>query len=227
MKKILSLLALCLTLITVKAAVDPTANGTILVCSGGTITVPNAPVGTAYEIAYSASQTTTPNDGITTASVGATNTSFAEKGTGYYYFATKNTTTGCISEWQEIPVYVLKPLIATIDAANNSLCIEDLGGTKALLTGNITNPEASTTGISLAYQWYTVASGTETAISGATNSTYTIPAPLSAGTYTYKLKVGYLINSGKYCSTTADKAIEILAKPTTPTISVSNVPDTW
>lgn len=38
-----------------------------------------------------------------------------------------------------------------------------------------------------AYQWYTVSGNTETAISGATSSTYTMETGLDAGTYTYRV----------------------------------------
>ncbi|MCZ4244651.1 hypothetical protein [Pedobacter punctiformis] len=193
------------------AQVTPTTAGVNLFCQGSELTLPAATPGEDWIVKYSATQTTQPSTGVTL--VSGNKISSADLKTGYYYLSSKSTAAGaCESEMQEIPVYVLKPLVPVFTPAG--FCVE----TPLAQVGTVTNPEnpAITT---LAYQWYTVSGGVETIIAGATNSSYT-PATPTVGTTTFRLKVGYVINGNKYCPQFIDHDVTVTAKPGKPTITV-------
>ncbi|QPH41096.1 hypothetical protein [Pedobacter endophyticus] len=194
------------------AQVTPTTTGVNLFCQGSDLTLPAPAAGEDWILRYSATQTTTPSTGITLTN--GNKVPAADLNTGYYYLTSKKTEAGsCESEMQEIPVYVLKPLIPAFTPAG--FCIE----TPLEQTATVDNPETSIT--TLAYQWYKVSGGTETAIAGATSQNYTpTTASSTVGTTTYRLKVGYLIGGNKYCPQTIDHDVTITAKPGKPTITV-------
>jgi len=201
-----------------QAQVLPGTTDVKLFCNSGTMDLGNPPANTTWEVAYSATSTTTPSAGVTLTGNTITGTDLK---TGYYYIMTKGTAAGaCISAAQEVPVYLLSPL--SVDFSGHELCVENIAG--ATLTGAISSPDVNTT--SFAYQWYTVSGGTETAISGETNATYT-PSLTASSTTTYRLKAGYLIGGNKYCSSTQDHSINILATPTAPTITITSSTETW
>jgi len=196
---------------------EPNTAGVNLFCSDGELTLPAATAGTDWIVKYSATSTTTPSTGVTL--TGGNKVANADLKTGYYYLSSKSTTPGsCESEMQEIPVYVLKPLIPSIAPAN--FCVES----PLAQVGSVTNPEDPTKA-ALVYQWYTVAAGAETIIAGANTLSYTPTAP-TVGSITYRLKVGYEINGSKYCPQIVDKTITVTAKPTKPTLSIGTAQGT-
>lgn len=208
------------TFSTVSAQVLPTTSGVSLFCEGADLTLSAAPpAGADWIVKYSPTQTTTPGTGITL--VSGNKIAAADLKTGYYYLSSKSTTPGsCESELQEIPVYVLKPLVVTFTPAD--FCLES----PLAQIGAVTNPDATNIP-DLAYQWYTVtAGGVETAISGATAKDYTPTAPATVGTKTHRLKVGYVINGNKYCPQWADHNVTVTAKPVKPTITPGTITGT-
>ncbi|MFW0717465.1 hypothetical protein [Pedobacter sp. N23S346] len=194
----------------VSAQVLPTTPDVSLFCKGSDLTLPPAPSGGEWIVKYSATQTTTPSTGITLVSgkIPAANLN-----TGYYYLSSKSTIAGaCESELQEIPVYVLEPLV--VDFTPADFCLESPLAQK----GKVSSPDANTQ--AFAYQWYTLdGANAETAISGATAKDYTPSAPATVGTKKHRLKVGYVIGGKNYCPQTADHDITVTAKPTKPTIT--------
>jgi hypothetical protein len=199
------------------AQVVPTTPGVSLFCKGSDLTLPTAPVGEDWIVKYSATQTTTPGTGITLVSG---KIAAADLNTGYYYLSSKSTTAGaCESELQEIPVYVLQPLVVEFIPAN--FCLESPLAQK----GNVVNPDATNIP-DLAYQWYTIDGTVETAIPGAIEKDYTPSAPATVGTKKYRLKVGYLINGNKYCPQWADNNVTVTAKPVKPTITPGTITGT-
>ncbi|MGM9477366.1 hypothetical protein ACS5PU_13080 [Pedobacter sp. GSP4] len=201
----------------VSAQITPTTTGVNLFCKGSDLTLPAPASGENWIVRYSATPTTTPSTAITL--VGGNKIAAADLQNGYYYLSSKATAAGsCESEMQEIPVYVLRPLVPDFAAAN--FCVES----PLTQVGTVTNPEDPTV-TTLAYQWYTVVGTTETAISGATNKDYT-PASPSVGTTKYRLKVGYLIGGNKYCAQTVDHDVTVTAKPTKPTVTIGTAQGT-
>lgn len=201
----------------VSAQITPTTSGVSLFCKGSDLTLPAPTAGENWIVRFSPTQTTTPSTVITL--VGGNKIAAADLQNGYYYLSSKATAAGsCESEMQEIPVYVLRPLVPDFAAAN--FCVE------APLTqvGTVTNPEDPTI-TSLAYQWYTVTGSTETAISGAIAKDYT-PASPTVGTTKYRLKVGYVIGGNKYCPQTVDHDVIVSAKPTRPTLTPTQISGT-
>jgi hypothetical protein len=217
-----TILAITLLLIgtfsTVSAQVLPTTSGVSLFCEGADLTLPAAPAGAVWIVKYSATQTTTPSLGVPL--VSGNKIAVADLKTGYYYLSSKSTVDGsCESELQEIPVYVLKPLVVNFTPAD--FCLES----PLAQVGAVTNPDATNIP-DLAYQWYTVTGGVETAISGATAKDYTPTAPATVGTKTHRLKVGYVINGNKYCAQWADHDVNVTAKPVKPTITPGTITGT-
>lgn len=206
---VIALLLIC-NFLRVSAQVTPTTTGVNLFCHGADLTLPAPAPGQNWIVRYSATQTTTPPDLITL--TGGNQIPAAILKNGFYYLSSKATTAGsCESDMQEIPVYVLKPLVPNFAVAD--FCVE----TPIAQVGTINNPEDPTI-TTLAYQWYTVAGSVETAISGATQKDYTPVSP-TVGTTKYRLKVGYEINGNKYCAQTVDHDVTVTAKPTKPTIT--------
>jgi hypothetical protein len=213
----ITFLLIC-TFSNVFAQVLPTTSGVNLFCKGSDLTLPAAPAGEDWIVKYSATQTTTPSTGVTL--VSGNKISATDLTTGYYYLSSKSTTPGsCESELQEIPVYVLKPLVVDFTPAN--FCLES----PLAQVGSVTNPEDPTI-TTLAYQWYTVTGGVETAISGATAKNYTPSAPATVGTKTHRLKVGYVIGGNNYCAQYADHDITVTPKPVKPTITPGTITGT-
>ncbi|RZK67045.1 MAG: hypothetical protein EOO92_24635 [Pedobacter sp.] len=211
-------LVLCCNFIKAYAqvAVSPTTTGVSLFCSGGamTLALPTTP-NTTWKLMYSDQQTTTPSTPVAMIN-GAI--SAADTKTGFYYLSSKsNDPNSCESDMQEIPVYVLKPLV--VDFTNVDFCV----ASPQQQTGSVTsNDQLATT---LAYQWYTLTGTTENIISGATQADYT-PTNPTVGTTKYRLKVGYLIGANKYCPAFVDKDVTVTAKPTKPTITPTQIQGT-
>jgi len=201
---------------TIGSEVTPgTTAGINYFCSSGGDLDFGTPADGTWVVRYSPTATTTPGTGIT---LTGNKVLSAQLQTGFYYLINVGSGAGaCESEMQEIPVYKLLPINATFTAAD--YCIENASTTTfngPTSTGDVKVP-------TFAYQWYTVSGGTETAITGATNATYTPPNTILPGTaITYRLKVGYSIGSLKYCSTTsADQSITVTPKPAKPAITIS------
>lgn len=201
----------------VSAQVLPTTPGVSLFCQGSDLTLPIVPAGEEWIVKYSATQTTTPGTGVTLVSG---KIAAADLNTGYYYLSSKSTTAGaCESELQEIPVYVLQPLVVDFTPAN--FCLESPLAQVGTVSSSDTNTQ------DFAYQWYTVdAAGVETAISGQTAKDYTPSAPATVGKKMHRLKAGYVINGNKYCAKWADHDITVTAKPTKPTITPGTITGT-
>lgn len=210
----ITFLLIC-TFLSVSAQVLPTTSGVNLFCKGSDLTLPAAPSGEDWIVKYNATSTTAPSTGVPLV---AGKIPAADLKTGYYYLSSKSTVPGsCESELQEIPVYVLEPLVVDITPAD--FCLESPLAQKGL----VTNPEATNI-TDLAYQWYTVdATNAETAISGANQVNYTPTLPITAGPKKYRLKVGYVINGNKYCPQIATKDITVTAKPVKPTITPGTI----
>ena len=188
----------------------PTTSGVNLFCEGSDLTLPPHPDDADWIVKYSATSTTAPNIGVTLVSG---KIPAADLKTGYYYLSSKSAAQGsCESELQEIPVYVLKPLVVKFTPAD--FCLEN----PLAQVGNVENPESDNIPV-LAYQWYTVTGEggeeEETAISGATRKDYT---PVTVGEKKYRLKAGYVINVNKYCPHWADHNGTVTTKPVKPTI---------
>jgi hypothetical protein len=212
----ITFLLIC-TFLSVSAQVLPTTSGVNLFCKGSDLTLPAAPSGEDWIVKYSATSTTAPSTGVPLV---AGKIPAADLKTGYYYLSSKSTVPGsCESELQEIPVYVLEPL--TVNFTPADFCLES----PLAQIGAVTNPEATNIP-DLAYQWYTVTGGVETAISGATAKDYTPSAPATVGTKTHRLKVGYVINGNKYCPQWADHDVKVTAKPVKPTITPGTITGT-
>jgi len=214
---VVATLILFCSLLHANAQVSPAAAGTNLFCQDADLILPPAALGQEWIVRYSVTSTTMPSTPVTLS--GGTKILAADLKTGYYYLSSKATTAGaCESDMQEIPVYVLKPLVVNFTAAD--FCVESPQTQK----GSVTNPEDPTI-TSLAYQWYTVTGGSETAIAGENRKDYT-PATPTVGTKTYRLKVGYVINGNKYCPQTADHDVTVSAKPSKPTITPAQITGT-
>ncbi|MGN7986774.1 hypothetical protein ACTJKC_05495 [Pedobacter sp. 22226] len=212
---VITLLLIC-NFLRVSAQITPTATGVNLFCKGSDLTLPAPPAGENWIVRFSATSTTTPSAAVTLA--GGNKIAAADLQSGYYYLSSKATTAGsCESDMQEIPVYVLKPLVP--DFAEANFCVE----TPVAQVGTVTNPESAIN--TLAYQWYTVVGTTETAISDATQKDYTPVSP-AVGTTKYRLKVGYVINGNKYCAQTVDHDVTVTAKPAKPTITPAQISGT-
>lgn len=218
-KTILAVIFLLIcTFSSVSAQVLPTTAGVSLFCKGSDLTLPPVPTDANWIVKYSETQTAEPTEGVTLTN--GTTIPGANLKTGYYYLSSKSTVLGsCESELQEIPVYVLKPLMVDFTPAN--FCLES----PLAQVGSVTNPEDPTI-TTLAYQWYTVTGGVETAISGVTTKDYTPSAPATVGTKTHRLKVGYVIGGKNYCAQTADHDITVTAKPLKPTITPGTITGT-
>lgn len=81
-------------------------------------------------------------------------------------------------------------------------------GDKATLTAKIQTP--SMEGNEFAFQWYQVEEGKKTAISNATENTYTIPSNQALGSYTYQVEVrcnGYVVESAPYTVTITPRVL--------------------
>lgn len=198
-------------------SVTPTTAAVNLVCTGSDLTLPPPTAGSEWIVRYSATKTTTASTGI--ALTGGITIPAANLNTGFYYLTSKSLTAGsCESDAQEIPVYVLKPLV--VDITTNSFCV---ASTALAITSTVTNPENAVI-TTLAYQWYTVSGGTETAIAGATTPTFTPSAPYTVGTTTYRLRVGYLIGAKKYCpQISSDKNVVVTPIPSQPLITPGQI----
>ncbi len=202
----------------VSAQLLPNTPGVSLFCNGTDLTLPPAPSGEDWIVKYSATQTNIPSTGIILAS--GNKIPAADLKTGYYYLSSKSTTAGaCESELQEIPVYVLQPLVVEFIPAN--FCLES----PLAQVGTVSSPDANTQ--AFVYQWYTLdGAGAETAIPGATAKDYTPSAPAIVGTKKHRLKAGYLIDGKNYCPQTADHDIMVTPKPTKPTITPGTITGT-
>jgi hypothetical protein len=229
MKKIITKLSVVIIVILLgtafksEAQVLPNTSGVNLICDGGALDFGTPALNTTWIVRYSATQTTTPNTGVT---LTGNTVAAADLQTGYYYLISKGTAVGsCESTAQEIPVYKLAPISVAFTSAD--YCSENISTTTFTGTVTANDPNATT----YAYQWYTVdAGGAETAISGATNATYnpTIVNNTNADITTkYRLKTGYLIGGLKYCGTTVDHDVKTLAKPTTPTVTITATGQNW
>ena len=194
----------------------PTTSGVSLFCKGSDLTLPPKPDGADWIVKYSATQTARPSEGVILVSG---KIPAAKLITGYYYLSSKLTVDGsCESELQEIPVYVLEPLVVNFTPAD--FCLES----PLAQIGNASSPDANTQ--AFAYQWYTVDGTIETAIPGQTTKDYTPSAPATVGIKTHRLKVGYVINGNKYCPQWADHDVKVTAKPVKPTITPGTITGT-
>ncbi|WP_316813799.1 hypothetical protein [Pedobacter heparinus] len=198
------------------AQVTPSTSGVTLMCSDGALDFGAPAASTTWIVRYSATSTTTPSTGVT---LTGNTVAAADLQTGYYYLISKGTAAGsCESEPQEIPVYKLAPIAAQFTFAD--YCSENAAASAFTGSAVAADPNVTT----YAYQWYTVSGGTPTVIQGATNATYTptlVNTTTSDITTTYRLQVGYLIGTDKYCGTTIDHDVKVLAKPTKPTVTIT------
>lgn len=198
------------------AQVTPSTSGVNLMCSGSALDFGAPASNTTWIVRYSATSTTTPSTGV---SLTGNTVAAGDLQTGYYYLISKGTAVGaCESEPQEIPVYKLAPIAAQFTFAD--YCSENAATSAFTGSASASDPNVST----YAYQWYTVVSGTPTAISGATSASYTptlLNTTTSDITTTYRLQVGYLINGSKYCGTFVDHDVKVLAKPTKPAVTIT------
>jgi len=210
---LIPLIILCIQS-SVIAQVVPTTPGVNLFCEGSDLTLPAPAANENWIVKYSVNQTATPATVIPLSA--GTKIVAADLKTGYYYLSAKSTAAGaCESDMQEIPIYVLKPLVLAFTPAN--FCVEN----PQKQTGSVVNPESPLLA-SLAYQWYKVNAGTESIIAGETTKDYT-PVNEVVGVHTYRLKVGYLINGNKYCPQIIDHDITVSPKPGKPNVAGSTI----
>ncbi|SFS61625.1 hypothetical protein [Sphingobacterium wenxiniae] len=139
--------------------------------------------------------------------------------TGYLYISYIDDE-NCESIPEEVPIYKFAALTATVNAPE--YCEED----PATFTATPVSADAYT---AFAYQWYTVVGGVDTPIAGATSATYEPQDVLAGTTITYKVRIGYLVGTSKYCSyTTTGTDVTVTAKPSKPTITVEGATaETW
>ncbi|MFD1631637.1 hypothetical protein [Pseudopedobacter beijingensis] len=210
----LSLMALLIGNTVNAATVVPKTTADVqYVCSGGTINLgtPSSP-GHEWEVSYIADDTNTPAP----LSITGNQISGTDLKTGYYYIVSKNSTTGCLSDAQKIPVYVLPPF--SITETKKDFCIADATSTNFSATVSIT--DSNITNADIAFQWYSVSGTTETAITGATSSSYALTNYTTAGDYKLIVKYAYKFGTTYYCADSKNMEFKVHDKPTTPTISV-------
>ena len=132
--------------------------------------------------------------------------------TGYYeYQVVTENSNGCTSPVSDVfKVFVLPPLVPTITPLATSICS---GTGTTTLTASVT----PATGYTFTYQW--TKGGAP--ISGATSSTYTVPAETVTvnTTDTYGVTVAYSLNPT--CTATATQDIIVVPVPTKPTIAAN------
>ncbi|SES18983.1 hypothetical protein [Pedobacter rhizosphaerae] len=197
--------------------VTPTTADVNLFCEGADLTFPPPAANENWIVKYSTSQTTTPATVISL--VSGDKIPAADLKTGYYYLSAKSTAAGaCESDMQEIPVYVLKPLVPSFVPAN--FCVES----PLAQLGSVVNPEDPLI-TQIAYQWYSVSGGVETILAGENSKDFT-PVNPTVGTTTYRLKVGYIIGGNKYCAQTIDHDITVSPKPGKPNINSNTIQGT-
>jgi hypothetical protein len=192
-----------------------------IVCEGAPLTLGSPGSSNQWIVKYDATSATPSTPTTLTIDPATNQIAAADVKTGYYLITNKSTAAGaCESDIQTIAVYVLPTLVPTFTSAD--YCTENAATT--IFTASVT-PTAPT-GSTLVYQWYTVSGTTETIISGATSATFN-PTILNTGTTsitaTYRLKTAYEINSLKYCPQSIEHTVNVLPRPTTPTITVGNV----
>ena len=129
---------------------------------------------------------------------------------GYYkYYVVTENANGCISPVSDVlSIYVLPQLIVDITTPNSSICATS--GT-TVLTASVT----PASGYTYTYQW----TRNGTAITGATNSTYTVAGETTAATVSFGVTVAYALNST--CSSSATESIIVTPLPTKPLITAN------
>jgi len=210
--------------LTSKAQVTLATTDVQIVCEGSPINLGSPGTNNQWIVKYDANSATPGTPTTLTINPTTNQIAAADVKTGYYLITNKSTATGaCESDIQTAAVYVLPTLVPTFTSAD--YCTEQAATT--VFTASVT-PTAPT-GATLVYQWYTVSGGTETAVSGATSATFnpTITNATNASiTATYRLKTAYEINSLKYCPQSIDHTVNVLPRPTTPTITIGNTGQT-
>lgn len=135
--------------------------------------------------------------------------------TGYLYISTISDET-CESEPTIVPIYKFAPIAASISGVSD-YCEESI----PVFTATATSTDSYTT---YAYQWYTTDGTTDSPIAGATDKIYTPERLLAGNTTSYKVRIGYEVNTAKYCSNlSAAKEVSVTAKPTKPTITIEGI----
>ncbi|GIV53860.1 MAG: hypothetical protein KatS3mg039_0378 [Candidatus Kapaibacterium sp.] len=141
--------------------------------------------------------------------VGATSSGYtvpAGLSAGTYVYTVVVTCGGCSATSNSVTVTVSPSPSVTINAnGSTSLCVGYSSG--PTLTSSVSNCSGTAQ-----YQWYQ----NSVAIVGATGSSYTVPAGLSAGTYTYTL----VVTCGS-CSATSSSVTVTVSQTPTVTISAS------
>ncbi|HEY0899778.1 MAG TPA: hypothetical protein VGD90_10615 [Sphingobacteriaceae bacterium] len=150
---------------------------------------------------------------------------------GYHTYKVRGTVTStstCPGDFEEFTIYVLPPLTISIassgNAVSNIYCTDNLP-TSVLLSATVSPGTPVTEAFGYNYQWYQVEGATETAIAGATSSTYSV-TNLAQGNIKYKVKATFkVLTACTYDSSTnaTGGAVEIIVKPkpTKPVITLS------
>lgn len=146
----------------------------------------------------------------------------------YRVMGTVTSTATCTADFEEFTIYVLPPLTISIassgNAVSNIYCTDNLP-TSVLLSATVSPGTPVTEAFGYNYQWYQVEGATETAIAGATSSTYSVEN-LAQGNIKYKVKATFkVLTACTYDSSTnaTGGAVEIIVKPkpTKPVITLS------
>lgn len=188
-------------------------------CEGQTITLPSPGTDKSWVVRYDANSATPSSP--TTLTLTSNTIAAADVKTGYYLISTTSSDpTVCSSDAQTIALFVLPTLTPSFTSSN--YCSENASITDFVASVTPTTPP---TGATISYQWYTVISGAEAAITGETNATFhptitnTTTSPVTA---TYRLKAAYKIGSTYYCEQIVDKSVTVLPKSTVPTITLGS-----
>ncbi|WP_293304836.1 hypothetical protein [Pedobacter sp. UBA5917] len=196
-------------------------------CDGETVSYSDAsatiPSGYTPRLYYSSTKISAPDDPAT--AVGATmasltGTTINNPKTGYYYLKGVPTDASlCETPYQEIAIYIFKPL--SIDFVAKNYC------NTSTPAAQVATPTATDAYTTYGYQWYRLdGSGNEIKLTSPSASTkdYT---PVTAdglviGQNKLRVKVGYFIPGvGHYCVTSKDHDITINATPNSPGVTVT------
>lgn len=140
---------------------------------------------------------------------------------GFYTYKLKatNTSTGCSEVFDQV-VFVMPTQTITVTAPTDVDACTNVTETFNF-TAAATNNTVGTLRFPVTYQWYTKASaGTETAITGETNSTLALTSPTVAETYQVYAKSNYALKS---CDevTSNKPSVTVNSGPTKPVITIA------
>ncbi|OKS88451.1 hypothetical protein RG47T_3918 [Mucilaginibacter polytrichastri] len=136
---------------------------------------------------------------------------------GYYTYVSTSSNTNCTSDPSTpVVIYALPNITATVTGPA-AACVSAIGTT--VLTATAANTEATDTDVfGYTYQW----SKNGTAITGATNTTYTLNATTDAtlGAQAFTVSVKYIIRPACTTAVSNTQTVTVEPNPTKPTVTI-------